>query len=724
MGNLVAGVSWLRNDGVQAVEDAAGVHGLALTARVHTPEGAVLLVGVCDWGEGRRDVRTLRVANGASEYEELLTRFRIGVHELDASHSYMELTIPGPSSTGRLSALRASPDDLNGVAKSRFAEILAKHGVSECGTKGALLEATRRREYLMAVFPSEAFEAAIAVYVLCRVAPFSRFVQTGGPWVPGTTSPQDPSELDDDPALHVKGHSERRSPSASSSAPVRKNGLEPTAEQQAVIDFANSRTDLVVEALAGTGKTSTLKMFAEATTKGRGQYLAFNRAIVNAASGVFPSSVSCRTAHQLAYAGVGYRYAKRLNGNRLTNKQLAQHLQCEPFAFTAGDVRHYLTPDQVARYGLAAVREFCKSVDAELGPEHVPVPPLIAQDPRVTRAFRSHICLYAQETWKDLADINGVLPWNKNHDLYLKLWQLTDPVINADYILFDEAQDADPVMLTVVNDQDSAQLVYCGDDYQTLYEWRGAKNALSLAPVDQRLWLTQSFRFGIDVAGVANELLRRLKAPHLIVGNPARKTRLGSVATPDAIVCRTNSAVIESLVEADRLGRKAAVLGGALDLANLATGVAELQAGRRTSHPDLAPFQSWQEVKQWLEDSPEQSPDLAKDIKLIERFGPPAIKRIIGKIVPEDQAAVTITTVHQAKGREWLKVRLASDFKHPDDMETEELRVAYVAVTRGKDALDLNGLFSEDRRKENQPQGGRSAPQRSTAKRRPRIKFT
>ena len=36
------------------------------------------------------------------------------------------------------------------------------------------------------------------------------------------------------------------------------------------------------------------------------------------------------------------------------------------------------------------------------------------------------------------------------HDIYLKLWALSEPNIPADYVLFDEAQDADPLMLGIL----------------------------------------------------------------------------------------------------------------------------------------------------------------------------------------------------------------------------------------------------------------------------------
>ena len=723
----IAGVSWTRVGMTVPVTDARGMPGTSTTATVTTPDGASLTIGVCEWEDGRTDVRALRTSPADGEYARLLEGLRIGI-DTHGDEWVMELTALGPTTTGTIGAVKASVDLLNGLAKRRYADTLVGFGVTRVGTKAQLLGARHaRREYIAATMPQGALDAALACYVLCRVVPISRVVFTGGPWIPTTpeSSPPIPRSVPT-PASTPPKRPPARSDTGASTPVTGRSGLRPTGEQQAVIDRAGGRSDLVVEALAGTGKTSTLRMFAHASTGRRGQYVAFNRAIVNEAAASFPSTVSCKTAHQLAFASVGHRYAARLNGPRLTNEQLAEFLKCEPYQFRVGGTKHHLTAAQVARYALGTVRLFCKSVDPEITALHVPLPPLLDEDSAAAADFSTHIVNAAHATWTDLSNPNGVLPWNKNHDYYLKLWQLSGPTINVDYIMFDEAQDADPVMLTVVNDQDHAQLVYCGDDYQTLYEWRGAKNALALAPVDERLWLTQSFRFGDGIAAVANQLLQRLDAPHLIQGNPKHRSWTAKLTSPDAIVCRTNGAVIQELVDADQAGRRVAVLGGARELSALASACKELQMGRRTSHPDLAPFQTWNEVLEWIEENPEQAPDVAKDIKLITRFTPDGIKRVINTIVEEKDADVTISTVHQAKGREWRTVRLGTDFPHPDDMEPDELRVAYVAVTRARDTLDTNGLFIRKNPDTTPPHQKTTPGQSSTPpapKKRPRITF-
>ncbi len=82
---------------------------------------------------------------------------------------------------------------------------------------------------------------------------------------------------------------------------------------------------MVLQAGAGTGKTSTLGLLA-ATTRRRGRYLAFNKDMADDASTRFPRSVLCRTAHATAFAAVGHRLAHRLSSPRQPAWRIGQAL--------------------------------------------------------------------------------------------------------------------------------------------------------------------------------------------------------------------------------------------------------------------------------------------------------------------------------------------------------------------------------------------------------------
>src|SRR6516225_8095891 len=96
----------------------------------------------------------------------------------------------------------------------------------------------------------------------------------------------------------------------------------PTAEQQAIIDAAISGGNLVIQAGAGTGKTSTLEMIARVLTK-KAIYIAYNKSIATEAATRFPDHVTCKTSHSLAFGAVGRKYAKRLGGQRMPSKTFA-----------------------------------------------------------------------------------------------------------------------------------------------------------------------------------------------------------------------------------------------------------------------------------------------------------------------------------------------------------------------------------------------------------------
>src|SRR5258708_35488733 len=83
------------------------------------------------------------------------------------------------------------------------------------------------------------------------------------------------------------------------------------------------------------------------------------------------------------------------------------------------------------------------------------------------------------------------------------------PPIGADFIRFDEAQDSDGLMLSVLRLQKSTQVIYVGDPYQQICEWRGAVNAKELIKAREGA-LTESFRFGPHFAALASRVLRLL----------------------------------------------------------------------------------------------------------------------------------------------------------------------------------------------------------------------
>jgi superfamily I DNA/RNA helicase len=465
----------------------------------------------------------------------------------------------------------------------------------------------------------------------------------------------------------------------------------PTPEQQAIIDAHLQRADLTIEAGAGSGKTTTLRMLAEAAPARRGIYVAYNKAIAGDARGSFPASTTCSTAHSLAFRAVGRSYRHRLNGPRMTARDSAAVLRVNDGLKLSSD--RMLKPEQLTRMALGTVRRYCWSADVEITQRHVPTVTGI-DDRGAKHALADVVVPIARQAWADVRSKQGRLRFE--HDHYLKLWQLSHPRLDGDYVMLDEAQDANPVVASVIEEQEHMQRILVGDRSQAIYGWRGAVDAMSSFG-GRRLTLSQSFRFGPAVADEANKWLRLLSAPLQLRGFERIMSRLDVLGTEaDAVLCRTNAEAVAQVIAAMGNGRRAALVGGGGEIKAMAEAAVSLKHGRGTSHPELFLFTTWGQLQEYAEWDPSGS-DLKVFVNLIDTYGPEAVIATMDRLADEREADLIVSTAHKAKGREWDRVRIASDFHEPrrDDekgVPRAEAMLAYVAITRARIVLDRAGL--------------------------------
>ncbi|MEF3118914.1 UvrD-helicase domain-containing protein [Streptomyces chrestomyceticus] len=471
--------------------------------------------------------------------------------------------------------------------------------------------------------------------------------------------------------------------------------LEPTKEQAAASrEFAAGR-NLVLQAGAGTGKTTTLELMAAADTGRRGVYIAFNRAVKEQAARKFPPRVKCSTGHGLAFGTVGFRYKHRFGGARVPAWKTAELL----------GLRHTLTVGQMlfearnlAYITKETVLRFCQSADRHLAEHHVPLQ-RGAEDPQVHRVLAGAVLPYAERAWQDVSDPRGD-KLRVDHDHYLKVWQLSDPYIPGDYILLDEAQDTNPALEYVLMLQRGhAQLVLVGDSAQQIYSWRGARDIMTGFDGTQ-LTLTQSFRFGHALAEEANQWLAFTGSKLRLTGHQNTTTRIAPADKPEAVLCRTNGGAMAEVLHQMDSGRQVAMAGGGGTLRSLAIAARDLKAGRGTRHPELFLFKSWGELQDYAENDPAGA-DLLPWVDLIDDLGTEIVLEAVDRLGSESACEVTVSTVHKAKGREWSSVRIGEDFTEPEPdalgrpgpIPRGEARLAYVAVTRARHHLD-NGALS------------------------------
>jgi intein/homing endonuclease/ribosomal protein L37AE/L43A len=436
----------------------------------------------------------------------------------------------------------------------------------------------------------------------------------------------------------------------------------PTAEQQAIIAKAKTQPPiLIVGAGAGTGKTSTCVMLEE-VIQGVGQYTAFNASLVADSKTRF-KRVSCNTIHSLAFRSIGKRYAHRLGGRRVRSYEVAQMLGVKDMLLpNAGmDVKtgkpcdKNLTGYFLAGQVLAALKKFSQSADKAIDDSHFRyidgIDPV--EDGHKTyennREVISYLYPFALKAWEDIENPEGTLPFN--HDYYVKIWELTDPEIACDFLLIDEAQDLSEVMLSIIRQNDQCMRVLVGDDNQQIYEWRGAINAMKEFPDAPRLWLTQSFRFGQAIADVANSILKTLQEPAelRLKGLPSIESNVvktvGGLENPKCVLFRTNAAAVARLLNDMSQEKRDHLIGGGAEVLSFVRGAKDLKEGRPSSHQDLACFNSWSEVEEYVKEA--EGEDLKLLVKLIKEFGCDKIIAGLENMPPEESAHSVICTAHK-----------------------------------------------------------------------------
>jgi superfamily I DNA/RNA helicase len=300
------------------------------------------------------------------------------------------------------------------------------------------------------------------------------------------------------------------------------------------------------------------------------------------------------------------------------------------------------------------------------------------------------------------AMVEGKVPMT--HSGYLKLCQTEKPHLRWPTILLDEAQDTNQVTLSLILDQlqYGTKIILCGDPYQQIYSWRGAIDALAKVEC-QTLRLTKSFRFGNNIAAVANNLLSKLfgeTSP--IVGSE----QPDEASAKSCTISRTNADMFIHAAD----GKPYAVVGEARfrQLIDDLNDLYNLSRGGRPRNRAFSRFKSLQD----LYENAIETLDIETQMKVnvVKNFGaelPRMIERAENNMICFAETDRILTTAHQSKGLEWYDVTLSGDFPSLQDTKgstkkvvpradhnsevviaKEECNLLYVACTRAKKKLN------------------------------------
>lgn len=463
-----------------------------------------------------------------------------------------------------------------------------------------------------------------------------------------------------------------------------------TNEQKEILESIKQHRNIKINAFAGTGKTTTLRMIAEKCSNHKILYLAFNSAIKNEASTIFPSSTNIKTTHGLAFAAIK-KYTK-IDLTKIVN-------------YRAIDISKSFEITYSQAIGALKIFEsFCNNAKES-----------------ITQSDIEH------QTAKKMFDqmLIGIL--KPTHSFYLKYYYLLlskeqIPQFTYDIIMLDEAQDTNEVTLGIFQALKSNIKIYVGDKHQQIYSFRGSKNALDKIPCDKECYLSHSFRFNKEVAKLANKLLYNFKNETIEIKSMQNQK---SETPTQGYISRTNAQLIAQISSRIKNREPFVTVRNPNEIFNLTIEVfyfLEDEIEKIERNRFLKGFKSEEELTDYtkeVEDHELKSAiKVAKEYKdsifefkaIADKFYKAWQNKTINGFDKRLNEILFLTTAHTAKGLEWDTVTIADDFNDfadlivdmgvdnlsmfqeqlehlPNQELLDEFNLFYVAITRAKERL-------------------------------------
>ena len=474
-------------------------------------------------------------------------------------------------------------------------------------------------------------------------------------------------------------------------------------------DIINSTGNIKINAVAGSGKTTTIIEYARAQPKSsKILYLAFNKSVRIEATKKFAEkgldNVKVETAHSLAYKHIVFKNNYKVRAHAYKTHEIAELLK-----LVGNGEKHaeYIVANHINKF----ISYFCNS-------EKTRVQELnyleIVSDPKA-KAFVTSFYEYIEKQTRLLLNKMDKGEIDVTHDFYLKKFQLSNPKLNYDYILFDEGQDASAAMLDVFLKQNATK-VLVGDTHQQIYGWRFAINSLEKADFGTYN-LSTSFRFSQEIADLAMRVLDLKK----IIETDAFAQINGKGASDKiqtkAVIARTNLGLLLKAIEyvTEKKKVRNIYFEGNINSYTYADEGASLfdvlnlynHKHRLIKDKLIREMRNIEDLEEYIEKT--EDVQLGMLVEIVREYGnkiPSIIKAIKDKHIANDNkedAEMVFSTVHRCKGMEYDAVQLVNDFITKEKLEkfssgikqenfnsgklNEEINLLYVAITRAKSSL-------------------------------------
>ena len=472
--------------------------------------------------------------------------------------------------------------------------------------------------------------------------------------------------------------------------------------QEAVFEFVeNGEGNAIVEAVAGSGKTTTIVEalrrieFVVPDTL----FLAFNKSI---AEELKSRGVNARTFHSLTYGPVTKHLGIRSVDSNKTKKILNSMI---PF----NDVKMYgaFVGRLVSLAKQMGIGCLCDDIEEEWY--------AIIERHDLSLESEKASLSKAVELSREVFEVGNNEPSADFDDLLYLAVKDGISLPKFDFVFVDEAQDTNAIQRAILRKAmtSDARMVAVGDPAQAIYGFRGSdSNSLNLIGEEfkcQRLPLTVSYRCPQNVVAHAQQWVDHIQA---FEGAPQgevirmNKWKTTDILAGDMVVCRTVKPIIALAYKMMKnkgvapyvLGRDIGVSMKALirkmnayDVDGLILRLDDWRAREveqalvRIQDSKIQAIEDKYEAIMCLIDGMEEGEELTIDWLL----------QIIDDLFSEKGNSAMLCTIHKAKGLESERVFWMNSKKMPPPwaklewQREQEYNLCYVATTRAKETLIL-----------------------------------
>ena len=476
----------------------------------------------------------------------------------------------------------------------------------------------------------------------------------------------------------------------------KKSGFTPSKYQKAIFDWVQTSKEgqhLVVRALAGSGKTTTGLEMLKYTRGLDVLFVAFNKAIQMELQNRAPSHVKVLTYHALGYKACRDAY-------ELTKDSVDQN--------KIYNILNGLLDRHRYKHLFSTIRKITSLVKANLSGtsddelsaicDHYAIE-LNGDIEVIFEAVRHTIVKCAEQT--NIVDFDDMCWLPIYHDLPMKQY---------DVVFIDEAQDTNKnqIALALKSIKDTGRIIAVGDDYQSMYGFRGADvdaipRLIESLDADE-LPLSITYRCPTSHVDLVNK-----KFPYIPMQAWEEKDEgeiiywsmeraLVAWKSSDMVLCRTNAPLVRPCFDLIRRGIKATIRGRdigkgliniirkmkANDVSDL---IIKLTDYRNKEVEKLQKAEKNSQANA-LEDKVDTIIALLDNTSTITE-----LEHKIESVFSDKVEGVVFSTVHKAKGLESTHVSILRSDLMPHPMaekpweKEQENNILYVALTRSLETL-------------------------------------